>query len=67
MDPAQLPDRLTIDVLRGVARGRSNAEVASDCHVSERTLNRKLAEVRGLWGVDTTIEAVVVAARFDLL
>lgn len=67
VDAAQVPDALTLDILRGVARGKSNRELALDLHVSVRTLCRTLAAVRELWHVDTTIEAVVIAARLHLI
>lgn len=67
IDPEQLPDALTIDILRGLARGQSNREIALELHISVRTLCRLLASVRELWQVDTTMEAVVIAARLTLL
>ncbi|MFI5428865.1 hypothetical protein [Aeromicrobium sp. UC242_57] len=67
IDPAQLPDSLTLDILRGVARGKSNRELALELHISVRTLCRTLAAVRELWRVEATIEAVVIAARLGLI
>jgi hypothetical protein len=67
LDPAQMPDDLVIDILREIANGRTHPDVAERCHVSERTLCRELAEVRALWNVESTIEAVVIATRFRLI
>lgn len=67
IDPAQLPDAITIEILRGLSVGKGNHELALELHISIRTLFRKLSVVRKMWCVGSTMEAIVVAARLDLI
>jgi DNA-binding CsgD family transcriptional regulator len=64
------PTRLTgreLEVLRLVARGMSNQEIATSLVLSEHTVHRHMANVLGKLGVSSRAAAVAQAARQDLL
>lgn len=48
-----------VTLLNALARGDSMAIAADEAHVSLRTANRRIAEVRSHYGVETTVEAVL--------
>ena len=50
-------------VLAEFARGRSLSQIAASMYLSERSVRRRLRVARDAFGVETTIEAVVVAVR----
>ena len=54
-------------VLAEFARGRSLSQIAASMYLSERSVRRRLRVAREAFGVETTIEAVVVAVRRGLL
>ena len=54
-------------VLAEFARGRSLSQIAASMYLSERSVRRRLRVARDAFGVETTIEAVVVAVRRGLL
>lgn len=54
-------------ILAEYARGRSLNEIAAGMFLSERSVRRRLRVVRQAFGVETTIEAVVVAVKRGLL
>jgi DNA-binding NarL/FixJ family response regulator len=56
-----------IRVLAEYARGRSLSEIAASTFLSERSVRRRLRVVRESFGVETTIEAVVIAVKKGLL
>ncbi len=62
----QLTER-QIDVLRLVALGRSNREIARDLAISERTVERHLTTIYDLLGVDRRSAAVSTAVSRGLL
>lgn len=64
---AYVPDVQTIEILAALAEGRNKVEAAGSCHVSGRTMRRKLAELRDAWDVDSNVEAVVTAVRRGLI
>ena len=67
--PAQL-DRLTereLDVLRQVASGRSNADIASHLHLSEATVKTHLNRVFTKLGLRDRAQAVVLAYESGLI
>ena len=67
--PAQL-DRLTdreLDVLRQVASGRSNADIARHLHVSEATVKTHLNRVFAKLGLRDRAQAVVLAYESGLI
>ena len=67
---AQSGVRLTkreVEVLRLVAKGMSNQEVAASLVISEHTVHRHVANVLGKLGVSSRAAAVAQAARLDLL
>jgi len=64
--PAGLTDR-EVDVLRRLARGRSNKEVASDLHVSESTVHTHVINLYGKINVRTRAGATLFALENDLI
>ncbi|GAA1914206.1 LuxR C-terminal-related transcriptional regulator [Nocardioides lentus] len=56
-----------VDLLRLYADGRTAPEIARRLHVSERTVRRRLRSICDVLDVGTVIEAVVLAARHDLI
>jgi DNA-binding CsgD family transcriptional regulator len=58
-----VPDRTTLNILKALASGKTIAEAAARCNVSESTLRRKIAHLRLEWRVDSTIQAIVIAVR----
>lgn len=60
-------DRLSLDdeiALRLLATGADAQRIAKELHVTVRTVYRKLARLRGTFGVETTTElAAALAAR----
>jgi DNA-binding CsgD family transcriptional regulator len=59
--------RRELEVLRLVARGMSNQEIAESLVLSGHTVHRHVANVFGKLGVSSRAAAVAEAARFDLL
>jgi DNA-binding NarL/FixJ family response regulator len=64
--PAGLTKR-ELEVLRLVARGMSNQQIATTLVLSEHTVHRHVANVLGKLGVSSRAAAVAEAARLDLL
>ena len=62
-----VPDRTTLEILSALASGKTAAEAAACCNVSESTLRRRVADARSAWHVRSTVEAVVIAVREGLL
>jgi DNA-binding CsgD family transcriptional regulator/tetratricopeptide (TPR) repeat protein len=56
-----------LEVIRLVARGMSNQEIADDLVLSEHTVHRHVANVLGKLGVSSRSAAVAQAARLDVL
>jgi len=56
-----------LEVLRLVARGMSNQEIAESLIISEHTVHRHVANVLGKLGTSSRTAAVAQAARLDLL
>ncbi len=65
-NPAGLTDR-EIDVLRLVASGLRNAEVAERLVISQRTVDHHVSAILGKLGVASRAEAVKVAREFGAL
>jgi DNA-binding NarL/FixJ family response regulator len=61
------PDATTVEILRALSTGRSATEAAVACHVSERTLRRKVREAQRHWGTETVLATVVRAVRQGLI
>lgn len=67
-DDAPVPlTQAELRVLAEYARGHSLNEIAASMFLSERSVRRRLRVAREAFGVETTIEAVVVAVRRGLL
>jgi DNA-binding CsgD family transcriptional regulator len=56
-----------LEVIRLVAQGMSNGEIAANLVLSEHTVHRHVANVLGKLGVSSRTAAVALAARLDLL
>jgi predicted ATPase/DNA-binding CsgD family transcriptional regulator len=56
-----------LEVIRLVARGMSNQEIAESLIISEHTVHRHVANVLGKLGTSSRTAAVAQAARLDLL
>ena len=56
-----------VEVLRLVAKGMSNQEVAASLVISEHTVHRHVSNVFGKLGVSSRAAAVAQAAKFDLI
>ncbi|HYT11879.1 MAG TPA: LuxR C-terminal-related transcriptional regulator [Candidatus Nitrosopolaris sp.] len=55
-----------VDVLRQLARGQSNKQIAGALHISEATVHTHLINVYGKIGVKTRAGATVFALEHDL-
>ncbi len=64
--PSGLTDR-EVDVLRMLAGGRSNKEIARDLHVSEATVHTHVINVYGKIGLNTRAGATLFALENDLI
>jgi LuxR family transcriptional regulator, maltose regulon positive regulatory protein len=56
-----------LEILRLLAQGKSNQEIATGLVLSEHTIHRHVANVLGKLGVSSRAAAVAQAARHDLL
>jgi DNA-binding NarL/FixJ family response regulator len=65
-DPEPLTGR-ELDVLRLVAAGRSNKEIARDLHIGEKTVKTHVSNVLGKLGVQSRTQAALHAVRTGLV
>ena len=68
--PAAVSHGLTLrqlEVLGLLGRGNSNAEIAKDLGISERTAKAHLKAIFSALGVDTRVKAVIRAQELGLL
>jgi DNA-binding NarL/FixJ family response regulator len=65
-DPWGLSE-LELDILRYVAKGLSNAEVGRVMNIERRTVRTHLSHIYKKMGVNTHVEAVVMAMRHGLV
>lgn len=68
--PAQLPEPLTpreIEVLRAMAEGLANKEIAARLAISENTIKFHVASVMGKLGAASRTEAVMLGIRHGLV
>ncbi|MFV0375209.1 response regulator [Microbacterium sp.] len=56
-----------LDVVVALGRGRSNAEIAQDLHLSEATVKTHLGKVMTKWAVRDRVQVVIKAARTGLI
>lgn len=56
-----------VDVLRLVALGKTNKEIAQQLGISDRTVQHHTIHIYGKLGVDTRAAAALLAARYGLL
>jgi DNA-binding NarL/FixJ family response regulator len=69
-NPSGRPERLSereLDVLRLLAEGLHNKEVAGRLHISRRTVDRHCDNIYAKLGVSSRVEAVVEAISSNLL
>jgi DNA-binding NarL/FixJ family response regulator len=59
--------RRELEVIRLVARGMSNQQIAESLVLSEHTVHRHVANVLRKLGVSSRTSAVAEAARLDLI
>lgn len=68
--PEVLEEKLTpreLEALKGLAQGKTYAEIAIDMVVGKRTVRNYLAEVYDKMDVRNGLEAVVLAKRMNLI
>jgi DNA-binding NarL/FixJ family response regulator len=65
--PGYPVDQLYLRILRDYAGGASLGSIASNNHLSERSVRRRLRSACEAFNVSTAIEAVVIAVRQGLL
>lgn len=65
--PTAAPSPRELEVLAGVARGLSNAEIAAELFIGEATVKTHLQRVFAKLGVDDRTRAVTVAMELGLL
>lgn len=65
--PFQQPSSRELEVLRLVAEGRSNQEIAQQLHLSPNTVKTHVRSLLNKFGVDRRIQLVAIAMTSDLL
>src|SRR5205085_11989381 len=64
--PETLAERET-EVLRLLARGRANKEIAGDLSIAEKTVKTHVSNILGKLGVQSRTQAALYAARIGLV
>ena len=65
--PVYSPDETTVRILKAIANGATPTNAAAASNVSCSTMRRKMAEIRGEWGVATNVQVIVIAIRRGLI
>jgi DNA-binding NarL/FixJ family response regulator len=68
--PPEQPEHLTareLEVLRNVAHGRSNKEIAWALHISEKTVKTHVSTILGKFGLESRTQAALHATRLGLV
>jgi DNA-binding NarL/FixJ family response regulator len=63
-------DRLTpreLDVLRALARGLSDKEIAAELHISKDTVHTHMVNLLGKLGVESRLQALIFAVRHRIV
>lgn len=64
--PAALTER-ELSIVRLLAKGRSNAEIARDLHLSEATVKANFGRIMNKWSVRDRVQVLIHAVRTDLV
>lgn len=64
--PIALSDR-ELEILRLLARGRNNPEMAAELHVAETTIKAHLSRIMAKFGVRDRVQTLIRAAQFGLV
>ena len=63
----QTLNRTQLAILRLMARGYSNREIAAEVHLSENTVKTHVQSIFGKLGAHNRVEAVMLASRRSLI
>lgn len=75
-DPAEIPSAVSrpepltpreLSVVRAIAQGRSNAEIARELHLAEPTVKANLGRVMAKWGVRDRVQVLIYAITNDVV
>src|SRR6266567_4108290 len=66
-EQTQVLSRREVDVLRLLARGHSNKEIARDLHIGEETVRTHVRRIIAKLGVQRRTQAILVAMRLGMI
>jgi DNA-binding NarL/FixJ family response regulator len=67
LNESELLSERELDIVRLLAKGHSNAEMADELHISEATVKTHLGRVMAKWGVRDRVQTLIRAARADVV